>query len=114
MYKYINDSEKWPKHQYEEDPISSTGPLTLEKKKSTSSIPCFKFQSTNIFSDIEHIPNRSRKRIGTHRDTYVTGIGPLDRDQSEIELQGKKIKFFNVKEFGEYLETEAIYISQFK
>ena len=73
------------------------------------SIPCFKFQSTNIFSDIEHIPNRSRKRIGTHRDTYVTGIGPLDRDQSEIELQGKKIKFFNVKEFGEYLETEAIH-----
>ena len=71
------------------------------------SIPCFKFQSTNIFSDIEHIPNRSRKRIGTHRDTYVTGIGPLDRDQSEIEFQGKKIKFFNVKEFGEYLETEA-------
>ena len=51
------------------------------------SIPCFKFQSTNIFSDIEHIPNRSRKRIGTHRDTYVTGTGPLDSDQSEIELQ---------------------------
>ena len=51
------------------------------------SIPCFKFQSTNIFSDIERIPNRSRKRIGTHRDPYVTGIGPFDSDQSEIELQ---------------------------
>ena len=51
------------------------------------SIPCFKFQSTNIFSDIERIPNRSRKLIGTHRETYVTGIGPLDSDQSEIELQ---------------------------
>ena len=34
MYKYINEPEKWPKRQYEEDPLA--GPLTLEKKKSTT------------------------------------------------------------------------------
>ena len=62
------------------------------------SIPCFKFQSANIFSDIEHIPNRSRKRIGTHRETYVTGIGPLDSDQFEIELQKQVTQLQRVQE----------------
>ena len=102
--KMANEPEKWLKRQYEEDqdPISSTGPMqTLETKKVKFSeihdrictqFPALNFTQQTTSSLISNIfPNTSRKRIGTHRETYVTGIGPLDSDQSEIEQLRKQV-----------------------